>query len=103
MKLHDFGLLTDENVEIDVVQWLRQTGFDVFDACEQGLQGWADRDILRLAVAGNRVIVTDDADYGMLAILQGEPVMAYSIYDLATSILNSPLARYKLCSTWILI
>jgi predicted nuclease of predicted toxin-antitoxin system len=75
MKLREFGLLTDENLEVDVVDWLRQTGFDVYDVCEQGLQGTADRQVLQMAVAANRVVVTHDADFGTLAVLQGEPVV----------------------------
>jgi predicted nuclease of predicted toxin-antitoxin system len=75
MKLKDFGLFTDESVEIAVVQWLRQVGFDVLDVCEQGLQGCTDRQLIQLAVAANRVVVTHDSDFGTLAMLQGEPVV----------------------------
>ncbi|HEY2415592.1 MAG TPA: DUF5615 family PIN-like protein [Pirellulaceae bacterium] len=75
MKLREFGLLTDENVEADVVDWLRQSGFDVYDVCEQGLEGCDDRHVLQIAVAANRVAVTHDADFGTLAVLQGEPVL----------------------------
>ncbi len=74
MKLRDFGLLTDENRDPEVVRWLSDTGFDVVDVCLAGLQGATDGELLRLAVAGNRVIVTHGADFGTLAILHGEPV-----------------------------
>ena len=36
MKLRDFGLLTDENLDPDVVAFLRRQGFDVSDVCEDG-------------------------------------------------------------------
>jgi predicted nuclease of predicted toxin-antitoxin system len=75
MKLRDFGLLTDENLDPDVVANLRSLGFDVLDVCESGLQGSSDVDLLRLAVAQNRVIVSHDADFGTLAILANEPVI----------------------------
>lgn len=75
MKLRDFGLLTDENLDPDVVAWLKQTGFDVYDVCEQALQGSDDLHLLQLAVAANRLIVTHDKDFGTLAILQGEPAI----------------------------
>ena len=75
MKLKDFGLLTDESFEVPVVHWLRQAGFDVVDVCEQGLHGCSDRQLMQLAVAANRVVVTHDSDFGTLAILQGEPVI----------------------------
>lgn len=38
MKLRDFPLLTDENLDADVVAHLRQMGFDVLDVVESGLQ-----------------------------------------------------------------
>jgi hypothetical protein len=28
VKLRDFGMLTDENIDPDVIAFLRQTGFD---------------------------------------------------------------------------
>lgn len=75
MKLPAFGLLTDENIDPDVVQWLCDFGFDVRDVFRSGLQGATDLDLLRLAVAENRLVVTHDSDFGTLAILQGEPVV----------------------------
>ncbi|MBC7821162.1 MAG: DUF5615 family PIN-like protein [Planctomycetaceae bacterium] len=75
MKLRDFGLLTDENLDPDVVAFLRRQGFDVSDVCEDGLQGSTDVALLQRAVAANRVVVTHDPDFGTLAILQKEPVV----------------------------
>ncbi len=75
MKLSDFALLTDENLEVEVVAFLRPSGFDVLDVCETGLQGSTDVDLLRRATRENRVVVTHDSDFGTLAILQGEPII----------------------------
>jgi predicted nuclease of predicted toxin-antitoxin system len=75
VKLRDFGLLTDENLDPGVIAYLRTEGFDVWDVCENGVRGATDVDLLRRAVADNRVIVTHDADFGTLAILRGEPVI----------------------------
>lgn len=75
MKLRDFALLTDENLDPDVVQWLCDAGFDVMDVMRDGLQGAADDELLRRAVAQQRVVVTHDADFGRLAILQGHSVV----------------------------
>jgi predicted nuclease of predicted toxin-antitoxin system len=75
MKLRDFGLLTDENIDPDVIAFLRQASFDVWDVCENGMQGCSDFDLLRRGCADNRVIVTHDADFGTLTILGGEPVI----------------------------
>lgn len=51
MKLRDFGLLTDENLDTEVVAFLRAEGFNVLDVRESSLYGAADVDLLRRAVA----------------------------------------------------
>ena len=74
MKLREFCLLTDENIDPEVVAHLRQIGFDVLDVVESGLQGSTDVDLLRLATAQDRIVVTHDSDFGTLAIHQNEPL-----------------------------
>lgn len=75
MRLAEYGVLTDENIDRNVVQFLRSRGFDVRDVAEEGLFGKADAVLLHRAVAEHRVVVTHDSDFGMLAIRQGEPVV----------------------------
>ena len=75
MKLLNFGLLTDENIDPDVVAFLRRQGFDIWDVCDNGMQGSTDLVLLKQAVTDNRVIVTHDSDFGKLSILQGEPLI----------------------------
>lgn len=75
MKLRQFPLLTDENVDPDVVAGLRKLGFDVLDVVENGREGADDVDLLRWATSQGRVVVSHDADFGTLAILQNEPLV----------------------------
>ena len=75
MKLREFPLLTDENVDPEVVAGLRRLGFDVLDVVESGRQGASDVDLLRWATSQGRVVVSHDADFGTLAILQNEPLV----------------------------
>ena len=75
MKLRNFPLLTGENLDPAVVAYPRQVGFDVLDVLEQGLQGSTDVDLLRLATSQGRLVITHDADFGTLAILQKEPLI----------------------------
>jgi predicted nuclease of predicted toxin-antitoxin system len=75
VKLLQFPLLTDENIDAEVVRFLRQHGFNVRDVCEEGLRGAADIDLIRRAVAENRVLVTHDSDFGTLAVHAGEPIV----------------------------
>ena len=76
MKLRDFRLLTDENIDPGVIAFLRHEGFDVKDVCEEKWQGATDTKLMQLSSQENRVIVTHDADFGTLALLHGEPVHA---------------------------
>ena len=75
MKLREFSLLTDENIDPDVVVGLRRLGFDVLDVVESGGAGASDVDLLRWAMSQGRVVITHDADFGTLAILQNEPLI----------------------------
>lgn len=75
MKLRDFRLLTDENLDPVVVEWLRDAGFDVLDVVGDGMQGASDIELLRRSAHEQRVVITHDADFGRLAILQDEPVI----------------------------
>lgn len=68
MKLRGLPLLTDQNVHADVGRFLRDDGFDVVDVQQAGLVGADDAVILAWAVSQGRVIVSHDADFGMLAI-----------------------------------
>jgi predicted nuclease of predicted toxin-antitoxin system len=73
VKLADFGLLTDENIDEQIVSFLRSQGFRVKDVKEENLVGSDDVTLLRLAMAENRVVVTHDSDFGTRAIAAGEP------------------------------
>lgn len=75
MKFQDFGLLTDENVDPEVVAFLRGEGFDIWGVRENGKYGASDIELLRRAVAEHRVVVTHDSDFGALAVLAGEPIV----------------------------
>ena len=76
MKPGHSRILTDENVSPRVVAFLRATGYDVSDIKELGLFGLPDREVLARAHAEQRIIITHDADFGMLAINQGVPFIA---------------------------
>jgi predicted nuclease of predicted toxin-antitoxin system len=58
-------LLADENVHADLVAWLRAQQHDVLYAAEI-LQQSEDTDLLQLAQTQQRVIITDDKDFGEL-------------------------------------
>lgn len=71
MKLAAFRFFADQNIHADVVRFLRGEGCDVVDALQAGLAGAGDAAILAWAVSQGRVVISHDADFGMLAILAG--------------------------------
>jgi len=75
VKLFDLPLFADENIDQEVVAELRNRGHDVLTARESGLAGASDREILEAARSSGRVVMTHDADFGALAIRDGEPLL----------------------------
>lgn len=58
-------LLANENVPLPSVEVLRTAGYDVL-AIAEAHRGISDQEVLNLAVAQNRWVVTFDRDYGDL-------------------------------------
>lgn len=73
MKALDFPLLADENIDPDVIAMLKTRGHDVLVAREQTGGASTDREVLRVAHQSWGVVLTHDADFGALAIRDGEP------------------------------
>lgn len=63
-------LLTDQDVYAATVRFLRDLGHDVATAAERGRFDAADHDLLRVASAEGRVLVTRDRDYGGLVFVR---------------------------------
>jgi predicted nuclease of predicted toxin-antitoxin system len=64
MELAEFKFITDENIQTKVIDYLTIFGLDIFDIKQMGLQGMPDYEILDLAVRENRIILTQDSDFG---------------------------------------
>ena len=69
MKLAGFALLADENIDPEVVAYLRGLGCDVADVAERRWHAREDVALLDAAFAEQRVILTYDADFGRLAVV----------------------------------
>lgn len=69
MKALDFPLLADENVNPEVIEFLRKTGLDVESVSEQGKFGLSDTEVLRQATESGRAVLTHDSDFGGLALM----------------------------------
>jgi len=66
MNIRDFKILTDENIQVEVVDYLRSLSFDVKDVKEQSLNGSSDKTLFEIAYNENRVILTHDSDFGKI-------------------------------------
>lgn len=60
-------ILADENIGGRVVKALRSAGYDVVSVKEQ-FPGIRDTDVLRIAHEEQRLIITQDKDFGELAV-----------------------------------
>ena len=69
MKALDYPLLADENVNPEVVEFLRKAGLDVESIAERGKFGISDTQVLQQATEAGRVVLTHDSDFGGLALL----------------------------------
>jgi predicted nuclease of predicted toxin-antitoxin system len=61
-----FKFLTDENIDKEVLNLLKSFDFDIFDIKEQQLWGLSDKEIIEKAFAEQRVIITQDSDFGTM-------------------------------------
>lgn len=69
MKALDYPLLADENVNLDVVAYLREAGLDVESIAEQEKFGLPDTQVLEQANETSRVVLTHDSDFGGPALM----------------------------------
>lgn len=61
--------LADMGVSQGVVDWLRETGHDVWHLRERGLQRLPDVDVFRRAAEERRIVLTFDLDFSEIAAL----------------------------------
>lgn len=84
--------LADENVHSGIVAWLRGQGLDVKWSAETQ-RGWSDADLLSLATREQRIIITDDLDFGDLVFHQRSPALGVVILRLQASTIAQRLDR----------
>ena len=75
MKLAAIPLLADENIDPQVTSGAAALGFDIMFVTAAGLVGHSDLDVIRHATGLGRAVLTHDADFGKLAVRQGEPLV----------------------------
>ncbi len=66
MKLNSFSFLADENIPQDLVDYLHSLNLNVKSVVEENLIAADDAIILQRAHHENRIVITQDADFGRL-------------------------------------
>ena len=72
--------LVDENIGQSTIHYLKEQGYDVVVATVTGLSGREDSFLLDYAFRGNRVIVTNDKDFGYLVYRQNLPTRGVILF-----------------------
>lgn len=65
--------MLDESAEVKIAAFLDQDGHDVKIVQRDFAVGLTDREILRLAYIEQRVVITNDGDFGELVFRHGMP------------------------------
>ena len=55
--------LTDENVDVRVVNGIKKANYNIKDIKKEGMLGFKDKDILAFAIKEKRILLTHDKDF----------------------------------------
>ena len=86
-------LLIDQNLAVRVASLLRAAGHDVVHVSERGLQRAEDQDILELAAAESRVLVSEDTDFGALLSRSGASLPSFVLLRTANALVPDEQAE----------
>lgn len=86
-------ILADENMYAGVVEWLRETGHDVLWASET-LGGTPDHTLLSLAFDQDRVVLTNDLDFGELVVRESLPAVGVILLRFKAASSGDVLERF---------
>ena len=85
-------LLADENIHGALVRWLRAGGHDVRYVAEE-FRSLPDIAVLDEATKDGRFLITDDKDFGELAIRQQIPCLGIILFRLSSLTLKQRIAH----------
>jgi len=66
MKLNTCSFLADENIHAELIGYLIEEGFNVLSVNDLNLNGMSDEVIVDAAIIQQRVILTQDSDFGTI-------------------------------------
>jgi predicted nuclease of predicted toxin-antitoxin system len=68
----NFTIIADENIDFRLIKRLRENGFYVFSIAESNF-GIMDTNVLTIAIERDSFLITEDKDFGDLAIRDSKP------------------------------
>ncbi|MBC7782334.1 MAG: DUF5615 family PIN-like protein [Burkholderiales bacterium] len=86
--------LADENLDAEIVYWLRDQGNDVIWVAESATQT-SDDALLSLATAEQRIVITSDLDFGELIFRQKRSATGILLLRLRNATQHEKLAILK--------
>ena len=86
--------IVDESTGVVVARWLRSLGHDILSIREDRPR-MIDEDILALAVRDDRVVITNDKDFGDLVFRDGRPHRGVILLRLADDRTPEKIAALK--------
>ncbi|MGN6339590.1 MAG: DUF5615 family PIN-like protein [Ginsengibacter sp.] len=63
----------DENISTDLINWIKSQGYEITSVTEENLQGTTDINIIEKCLVLNRIILTQDNDFGKLIFTASIP------------------------------
>jgi predicted nuclease of predicted toxin-antitoxin system len=85
--------LLDESVDTRLADFLANTGHDVTSVARHYQPSLPDQQVLAIAYAQQRILITDDRDFGDLVFRQGQPHRGVIYFRLSTRGLALKVAR----------
>ena len=77
--------LADESCDFAIVRALRAAGHDVLAVCEI-VPAAEDADITKLALQGDRILITEDKDFGRLVYAHGHQTVGVILVRVRASV-----------------
>lgn len=62
----NLSFFADENISFDLIKWVRSEGYSISGVIEENMQGSTDISIIDKCYASNKIILTQDSDFGKL-------------------------------------
>jgi predicted nuclease of predicted toxin-antitoxin system len=75
------SFFADENISTDLINWIRENGYNISGVKEEKIYGATDIEIIQKCFASNEIILTHDNDFGKIILQELSRFIRLSILD----------------------